>query len=443
MNVLLIGDFRPAANYGSIATSECLIHMIRGVLRTQDELHIIDRRSFDNETPPAGFPSSYSMHKRQKTKYKRRLKKWLPYFLFNKIETANVSSTEDYCCLYHTPPLFCYFNTYYNEMIKGTRLKFEKDQIEWADIVIINGEGTIVNGIDSNGVYNKGGRYTIFMAWLSKIKFGKPTSLINFTVDPANNDAKEMLCQTLPFLDDICIRDPLSVNLLSSWGIENSKYVPDALFSYSPFCLLNDAKEWIPTPKLLHIIDFSQPYIVLGDSAALNHNAFQDGVRWNVKTTYSRLLKKLREICPQIIFLDGFEGSNDCVNEFVEDNKLSPISLSNCTYHDLFHIFMKSQLFVSGRWHASILALLSYTPILLYGSDSHKTKALYSILDYKYPFFEKDSLPLHIDDLVCSAKKIICDNEIRGLIKNKVDLAKKDSTKNVAFLEKYLIEMYA
>ena len=32
MNILFVGDFRPAANYGSIATTECLLNMIYPLL---------------------------------------------------------------------------------------------------------------------------------------------------------------------------------------------------------------------------------------------------------------------------------------------------------------------------------------------------------------------------------------------------------------------------
>lgn len=55
MNILLVGDFRPAANYGSIATTECLLNLIYPLLSERDELRIIDRRSYDRPTPEDGF----------------------------------------------------------------------------------------------------------------------------------------------------------------------------------------------------------------------------------------------------------------------------------------------------------------------------------------------------------------------------------------------------
>lgn len=304
--------------------------------------------------------------------------------------------------------------------------------LEWADFVFVNGEGTIVHGTDHYGVYNRGARYTIWMSWLAKEVFHKPTCLVNMTVDPGNLDGWEMIKKVFPQIDYLCTREPLSRQKLIEHGVNNSKYVPDALFSYKP------AGDWKPTKYLSSVIDFSKPYIVLGDSTALNSNIYQSAVRWDIVSIYTCLYNKLKKAVPQIVFLDGFNGKNQKVNEFIKKNGINPIRLSNTNYHDLYHVFKHSSMFISGRWHASVLASLSSTPVLLYGADSHKTKGLYAILDYKYPFFETSTLPLHLDDVIDNVRLILKDEGLRGVIHEKVKKAAIESTQNVSYLKDYL-----
>lgn len=428
MNILFVGDFRPAANYGSIATTECLLNMVYPLLSIKDELRIIDRRSFDRQTPVSGFKSNVV------PTYKKIIRRIIP----NKIRAylKNASSftpacIEDYRLKEHVPCLFSEYS-WYTSKILSSKSNYEKNLLGWADFVLINGEGTIVKGTDRYGVYNRGGRYTIWMAYLAKEVFHKPTCVVNLTVDPNNRDGMDMIKAVFPKVNYLSTREPLSTIKLKENGVDNATYVPDALFSYLP------KSNWYPTPYLSSVIDFSKPYIVLGDSTALNSNTFQDAVRWDIVSTYSTLYLKLKETFSQVVFLDGFNGKNKAVNKFIKMNRIHPIRLENTTYHDLYYVFKHSQLFISGRWHASVLATLSTTPILLYGADSHKTKALYSILDYCYPFYETQTLPLHIDDMVDCAKKIVADNNIRKQIKEKIDVACKDSLKNVDYLKSFL-----
>lgn len=66
MNILFIGDYRSAANYGSIATTECLIDLINSKVSANDDMKIIDRRSYDHSTPKAGFNQTLKYRIRKK-----------------------------------------------------------------------------------------------------------------------------------------------------------------------------------------------------------------------------------------------------------------------------------------------------------------------------------------------------------------------------------------
>ena len=75
---------------------------------------------------------------------------------------------------------------------------------------------------------------------------------------------------------------------------------------------------------------------------------------------------------------------------------------------------------------ASILATISGTPSILYGTDSHKTRALHNDLGIEGRFYELNELPVYKDEIVqrlISEKKKKRDrplkfaNEQRNLLK--------------------------
>lgn len=142
----------------------------------------------------------------------------------------------------------------------------------------------------------------------------------------------------------------------------------------------------------------------MGDSSGFK-NAYSS-VPWNVPTVLNELVKALKGICPQIVFVSG-----NTEMEYVDKMGIAGVNIDNCPYEDLIQILHRATLFISGRWHASILSCIAKTPILLWGSDSHKTRSLYPLMEYKYRFFEVSTLPVNIPELVEEAKRIIADGE--------------------------------
>ena len=61
---------------------------------------------------------------------------------------------------------------------------------------------------------------------------------------------------------------------------------------------------------------------------------------------------------------------------------------------------LKSKYFFSGRWHASILSILSGCAPIVYGTDSHKTLALFKELSIQKRFYELNDLPKYLDEIV-------------------------------------------
>ncbi len=397
-NILLIGDLRTAFNYGAIATSQSLINLINKRV-DQEHFRTIEFRSFYHETPAQGWKDiGITNNSPLKSIAKACLRK---IGLLDRVKAFRSKSTNHES--YHVPIRYADFESFSNAVLNGSRLPYEKNMLEWADIVLINSEGNIVNGTDKNGVYRAGGLYVLFMAYFSKVVMGKPCYIINHTVDPANRDVQEMIKQIYPLMDGIYVREKLSFELLKNWGIENHRYVPDALFTYD----FNDNNEEADfRAKWKNKIDFNKPYICLGDSSGIKNR--YNHVKWDVVKTYDRLINELRKnVCQQIVFIDGYNGSNDDIQRVINKNGLVQVNLNNCSFQELYSVLKHSKIFISGRWHASIISLKAHTPILCFGSDSHKTEALYHEIDWPFYFFDTKSIPINVERICKVAKDIL------------------------------------
>lgn len=422
-NILFIGDLRTAYNYGAIATTETLMHLLEKE-NFDAEYKYIDRRSLYAPTPEGGFPP------RKWLSYSKKVsKKFFPLALrkfINKITFRTKTRVDDF-----VPYKFSQYEKYYQQMQEGSILQYERKLLEWADIVYINGEGNIVNGTDEFGIYRTGARYILFMAWCAKMKYGKPTLIVNHTVDPNNYNAFEMISNIYPHLDEIIVRETLSIPVLESHGVHNASFVPDALFAYHPVA------DWKPSKELCSQIDFTKPYICIGDSSGIKNR--YNKVKWDVVKVLGEIIDELQKIIPQVIFVDGYNNGNEQINKLVKQKNIGRVNLDNCSYHDLYHVLQRASIFISGRWHASILCTLANTPILLWGADSHKTKALYTLLDYKYRFFEVSTLPANIPELIDEVSRVLKESEtVKTEMRHKIGLYSKTACQDAAILRKYV-----
>lgn len=418
--ILWIGDLRTAMNYGAVATSEAL----RDLLNTSSniELRCIDSRSFFKETPIDGWEetSDAAINSKIEKHFKRK-----KINANANIVPVKAITNVDFRSRYFVPLRWCEYDEFTKKVIEGKLCSYERKMIEWADEVVVNSEGNIVHGTDRFGAYRMGGLYLLFIEYLSKIVFGKKTYVINHSVDPANMDAEEIIKNVYSKLDGICVRERYSKTTLASLGINEVKIVPDALFSHNyehnNMCI----PEFIKTQ-----IDTNQEYVCVGDSSAIKNNF--SNVTWDVKKFYYNLICELKKKYKQVIFIDGFGGGNPSLNELFEEENIPNVNIYTCSHEELYWILKGASIFISGRWHASIISLMAHTPILLWGADSHKTRGLYDLVDYPYEFFDVKSLPINIDRIVAEANKIVSADHAATY--SKVDSFRTEAQKNVQML---------
>jgi len=427
-NLLFIGDLTTANNYGAIATSESLKKLIEQRFKN---VKYIDYWSLFKPTPLQGRNANKSVQETTLDLMKKMKKVWPFSIIYNFIPNVAgyvYQKVENIKDLYHRdiPYLFEQYDECCEKMLRGEILEYEYELVKWSDIVYINGEGSFVHGTDQYGKYRPAALYMLFLVYFAKKYMSKYCAIVNHTVDPDNQDAIKIIKNVYPGLDYITVREPFSEANLNSWGINNVRLVPDALFTFT------NEENWSPSEEIKNEIDFSKPYICLGDGSGIKSKYHQ--VKWDVYYVYCELIDKLKNIVPQIVFIDGFTEHHQDINKVIKHNNLGRINLNNCSYKDLYQVLKKGEIFISGRYHSSILSVISGTPILLWGADSYKTKGLYRLLDYPYKFFEIDTIPVHIDDIVIETKKILNKRkEIEKKLLQKAQLLRDLSYNNVIF----------
>lgn len=338
---LLIGDHRTCENYGSIATSEMLLELLR--------------------------PRKLSI---------------IPITRMN----------QDYEYL---PNTFEEFESFATDVDRGKYLWMEKRAINAADNIVINGEGALTrntNSSTSNGRYRARTRYMLFLAYYAAKYLGKKVSIVNHCVDPGDKTIFHMVDKVYPLLENCWVRDRLSLQNLELRGYTSAKYVPDALYNYEH--------------KQSDELGSSDKPIVLSDTATLGY------ANWDIETVYEEIIKKVRSHGREVLFVDGnMWRTTDRIEAMCHRLNCPWIHVDNTSWQMLSQYLAQSSVFFSGRWHASILSTIVGTRSLLFGTDSHKTKALHVDLGLTDPFYEVDDIPFHIDQIV---ETLVADSQMNN-----------------------------
>ncbi len=285
--------------------------------------------------------------------------------------------------------------------------------------LIINGEGSFI--------FNKYGNIMRFFLAIIKIakRYKTKTYLINCeaSADCEGKIQDENLLNDvqngLKYVDIFAVRSQKSFDFAQKYLTENVYYVPDALFYWQKY--FNDG---LSIPKIGDSIipypddydnfgrfDFTQPYICISDSSLLVETNYL-----NYVDKYVYLINKLQEIKPQIkIYLveTGAPGKS-FLNKIAEKTNC-PIIPVNINLLDMLSILGHAELFISGRWHPSIMALINGTSCIFTTSNSHKTESLasdfYGDNQKVYScFLENEN---DINDIIKNCLDLLNDNEKR------------------------------
>jgi len=294
--------------------------------------------------------------------------------------------------------------------LTNPRISALADQMDQADGVAINGEGTLIFGNPLRDAL-----YLLFVIAFAKMK-GKPVYLLNAMIAPCpyNGENVDIVARALPLLkycERIAVREPRSYEYLAEKiGSFNVEIIPDALFTWGEkirsSVRLTRTEPWLcaPHPERADFthFSFSQPYIsISGSSSAWRH----EPAIW---TQFPKLISALQrkgypvyciEACDGDFFLEKM--AKECGAFFIP--KSSPVMAAA-------GVIAGSLVYVTGRYHPSIIASASGTPCVFLSSNSHKTLSIQTLLGYENKIEysicpsneEIDKISKHVDWLIAN-----------------------------------------
>ena len=257
------------------------------------------------------------------------------------------------------------------------------DLVNAADVVIVNGEGS--------GIFTTPYRRDFFF-YLAILELAhrlqKRTFYVNAIISDCpftgrNRQSFLAAHQTLTKCHATLVRDPESLDFVKKEmpGV-TAEYVPDALFTWYPMYQRRDTHVpangdfVVPHPEIneyLGKLNFGTPYICVGGSAwAANDQA-------EAARGFLQLVKGLRKLGLPVYVTQNCGG-----DRFLQDvSRESGCGIVpwNTSIFMAGAILANARLFVSGRFHPTILASLGGTPCIFLGSHSHKMESLKKTLE--------------------------------------------------------------
>lgn len=310
------------------------------------------------------------------------------------------------------------------------------EKVNRAEIVVINGEGDMI--------FNPERRTLFFLLMIIELahQLKIPVFFVNAMVSDCPRAGRhpqtvEACIKALRKCRGVALRDPQSVALVKEIDPTiNCTYIPDALFSWVRYCgegramdiPYGDAILSYPTEKAFGCFDFSRPYICVGGSSLAASHTEAAGL------AYQRLVEGLKKLglpiylvmaCPMDTFLKR-----------VSEETNTPLIPTEIPIIMGGTVLANSRLFVSGRYHPSILASLGGTPSILLGSNSHKTRSLQQVLNYEdiveYPAIPTPDL---VKEIINSAEaKLAAGIGLRRVISSRSEQLSKDCEKVISLI---------
>ncbi|WP_421656732.1 polysaccharide pyruvyl transferase family protein [Leptothermofonsia sp. ETS-13] len=333
------------------------------------------------------------------------------------------------------PNFFEEFPIFAQKMLSGEILQLERKALEECDLVFINGEGSIYDR-------QRKGRMMLFIAYLAKVHFGKPCVLANHTADVHDPIMAEMVAQVYPLLDDVIFREPLSAEACQAFVREdNSALAADAAFTYQPvektlLASLGSRDGYFSIhPDSASGFNPSQPYICVGGSSIYLR---RDRPSYDPIPGFKILCEKLRQYVAPVVLTAPDPVDEKIFRPIAQELNLPLISLTTPTQQAV-DILGNADVYISGRWHPSILALTGGTPIVTFTANTYKTQALVQQMGLDAPTFDALNLHKEAGDVVDLAKFYLDQGEsLRSKIRSQAEMMAQLAQKNVRYLKNQL-----
>jgi polysaccharide pyruvyl transferase WcaK-like protein len=236
--------------------------------------------------------------------------------------------------------------------------------------------------------------------------------LADGSVTDRNERLADRCLKTLKKCDEVSFRDPASLDLAQRMDEElSAEWIPDSMFYWHD--KLADSRRQLPESGDFIIpytreaeadygeLDFTTPYICLtgGSRAALSPEDAFDG--------YCQLVEQLCRLEHPVYLVSTCAGDTRFLPDVAQETG-TPLIPAEVPILMGGAILANAHLFVTGRYHPSIMAAAGGTPCVFLGADSHKTRSLQRMLGYDDPHvFSAIPTPDEHDDLLARGRDLL------------------------------------
>jgi len=352
IKTLVFGDLAHVRSFGANLTTYCLAEDLSAT-RQKDEELIYEAMPHIGASYSNGWKLVSNLNPAIAKNLRNIRMRYKPLDL-GKIKYSNVHYKSPLTAtLPNTLSEFANFESYVE---RSDLLKSLLKKVSMADRVIINGEGNIVNHIGSVDIpYRVGARLLLIVAYMCR-ELRKPFSLVNCTIDPANENIDLVLSEILAYAHHVSVREPISYEYATNiLGLNNVLESADASLGYDFGC------DKYSKGKV------EEPFVILGDSSGLRGDARE------IYSCLDYLIKHFSSMGMKVKILDCSTPYSHVLGKLALKHSCVWLSDHYLNFKSLQREFRGAELIVSGRWHPSILASnVGVTPVT-YGSDSCKT----------------------------------------------------------------------
>lgn len=294
------------------------------------------------------------------------------------------------------------------------------ERILEVDLVCINGEGTFL----ISNKFNRDASYYFFIILLCR-KLKKRIFLLNCMVDKyafeeVEVNSIEFFIKYLAMFDGIMVRDYNSKFFLTENNLNNVEFCLDALFSWE--VLFDDIQL-----KRIKENPVNNKYILISGTSA---SKFYEE---SIAEGYRKLIRHLKKIGIPIIIMESCIGDR-FLKKIAEENKLTYIGIESDIV-DLYQYISNSYVFISGRYHPTVVAMSQGIPCISLKCNSNKMENLQKIINNSnvFPTVLKED---DINEIFLILKNIISDyDDISTEILKIINCKKSESYNVVDFLD--------
>ncbi|WP_079988818.1 polysaccharide pyruvyl transferase family protein [Halosegnis longus] len=400
-NALLISDTSDGGNWGCYATSNELRSILNERVDIQNTIFLNETGVNDLEFIP---PNKHDL-------------RYLANETLNSIKNKRGMIRKIYHTAMNTSHLF--------EILPKTAEQFEhraKKFVESGlvnnyfnhtgniDHAIINGEGSIHDSGVSD--YRSRSWSLLFLAYVAKKELGFKTHILNHTLEINTKRFQSIVDLVYPFMDSVIFRDPISMSeYKSKTGNKNGVQAADAAWLMENNISKEDLNDynnsmislWHPKIKKPKF-DFTAPYICIGGGSGLQQSTNKKSKNFGSLVSQIQnefpnmnILLTAASSADQTFMLNVSEDTEECLLKLNNNHQLAASVLSH------------SEVYLGGRWHESIFALLGHSQIINFTGNTFKIEALKQHIGSNHPVYSESDIEAKTSTIIDSVRDGIKD----------------------------------